>query len=69
MDANTLIKQLQTMGLKPRPYSGRGMHGKECIGVSVERIGEHQFPTPWRSESLGKGQIVYWPTATWPEGA
>ena len=34
----TLKEILQAAGYEPRSYSGRGMYGKECIGVTVESV-------------------------------
>jgi hypothetical protein len=30
-------KLLEDAGLTPRSYSGRGMYGKECLGVDTDR--------------------------------
>ena len=35
MDAERLILYLKEMNLDPKPYSGRYMYGKQCVGVSV----------------------------------
>lgn len=63
-----LIKLLKALGLEPRSYSGRGMHGRECVGVSVDRMGDHVLPVGWSFDQLGKGYIVYWPSVKWEEG-
>lgn len=56
-------------------YSGRGMYGKECIGVIVPNTntvmrlgmaigaecGEDYIHIKTRSDSLGLRTIVYWP--------
>lgn len=63
-----LIKQLKEMELKPTAYSGRGMYGKECVGVSVDYIGDYTFPTGWSYDQLGKGYIVFWRSVAWPKG-
>lgn len=36
MDADKLIEILEDAGYEPQSYSGRGMYGKECVGVVVE---------------------------------
>lgn len=35
MESKDFIKLLEDAGLEPRSYSGRGMYGKECVGVST----------------------------------
>lgn len=67
MTAQQLIDRLKAEGLRPRAYSGRGMNGQECVGASVERLGEHELPRGWSSDSLGKGYIVYWRDIAWPD--
>jgi len=56
-------------------YSGRGMYGAECAAVS----GDYAMPIieaaveagikGARTDSLGKGVIVYWPGIKIKEGA
>lgn len=64
-------KALQFAGYEPRRYSGRGMFGKECLGVSVNQPGEifrlggilaeHvEDMGPPQFDSLGYDWIVYW---------
>ena len=36
MTSQELIAALDAMGEEPTPYSGRGMNGRYCVGVSVE---------------------------------
>lgn len=67
-----LIAALQDAGLKPRSYSGRGMNGEECIGVSAESaysigaaIQDVGAPEP-KQDQLGKRYIFYWPSYPWP---
>lgn len=62
----------EAMSIHP-DYSGRGMYGASCLGVSVERIegfelgvalGQSNLDVDdWdcRSDSLGLGTIYYWP--------
>jgi hypothetical protein len=55
-------------------YSGRGMYGAYCAGIS----GDYAMPiieaaaaagiTGARQDSLGKGAIVYWPSIQLKEG-
>ncbi len=66
----------------PRSYSGRGMYGKYCIGVSVDDVSEAlaamtefcddtseaaSILRSYRSDSMGRRVIVYWPNIKWPE--
>jgi hypothetical protein len=37
MDAAKLVGLLEDANHKPRSYSGRGMFGKECVSVSLDR--------------------------------
>lgn len=69
-----LIEALESAGYSPRAYSGRGMYGDECVTVSGN-IGERELGIqigegfgPYRTDSLGKGIAVYWPSHKWPEG-
>jgi hypothetical protein len=69
MNAKVLIKRLRAAGHEVRSYSGRGMYGRECVGVSLSR-GE-RLTVGHRTASydaLGLGSIAYWPSAVWPEG-
>lgn len=78
-DANlehiVLIDALESAGYEPRPYSGRGMYGKDCVAVSGQFISPFKvgqdigegFGAP-REDSLGKGIVLYWPSYKWPEG-
>jgi hypothetical protein len=70
-DSERLIELLEnSLGLRPRSYSGRGMMGKECVGVSIHHLDELDG-LHWegkRTDSLGRGLIVYWPSMPWPAG-
>lgn len=35
MDAEKLIEAIEDAGYEARSYSGRGMYGRECVGVVV----------------------------------
>jgi hypothetical protein len=35
MDARKLIGAIESAGYEARSYSGRGMRGKECVGVEI----------------------------------
>lgn len=69
MDAKALIKRLQAAGHEVRSYSGRGMYGRYCVGVSLTRGERLTVGSRTASyDSLGLGSIAYWPSAVWPEG-
>lgn len=36
MDSNELIQLIEDAGYEAQSYSGRGMYGKECVGVDVD---------------------------------
>lgn len=66
-----LISKLESLDLRPRSYSGRGMYGKECVATSLDRYthpSDLELPAGWRQDQLGLGTVVYWPGITWPEG-
>lgn len=65
MNYEELTTALINEGLDPRAYSGRGMFGKECVGVSVDHPGEYTLPKGYRMDTLGLGYIVYWPSVKW----
>lgn len=55
------------LGLTVRSYSGRGMYGKECVGITtddpdeiVASCREHGLSIPAR-DSMGLKTICYWP--------
>jgi len=65
------IKKLESMGLSPRSYSGRGMWGAECVGVSVSSDDAKPLRRLFGGsaiDALGMGAIVYWPRLPWPPG-
>jgi hypothetical protein len=71
---------LQLRSYSGRSYSGRGMYGAVCVGLDcdnvLEALGElaentedctiiaHLLKTAY-SDSMGRGQIVYWPDIEW----
>jgi hypothetical protein len=70
MKAETLIETIEATGREVRSYSGRGMYGRRCVGVSLGR-GDYGSALPeegQKRDSLGLGEIVYWPSVAWPEG-
>jgi len=81
MNSDKLVKILKAEGWEVRPYSGRGMMGRECVGVDVEYLGQafdvgcavgaecdYDFGTP-DADNMGMGYILYWPSLDWPKGA
>ena len=84
MDAITLIRALESLDLSARSYSGRGMYGRNCVGVTLGRnseytefglgvalalaLGEEAADLQARTDSMGLGSIVYFPNVRWPEG-
>lgn len=36
VDIKTLIEELDDCGFKVRSYSGRGMYGQECLGITCD---------------------------------
>ena len=64
-----LIEKLEDAGYEWRSYSGRGMFGKSCVGVTLRNDGElfqlgadvgNDFGLP-TTDSMGLGIIAYWP--------
>lgn len=69
--AKRLRARLEALDYTPREYSGRGMGGKSCLGVTVDHVGDllAELPkTAVRSavqDAMGRGAIVYWPHLPW----
>ena len=71
MKTAELIKKIEASGFKPRSYSGRFMYGHECVGVSVQPTSTgdaDSLPRGNKVDSLGMGQILYWPQCAWADG-
>lgn len=78
-----MIEALRDCRLRPRAYSGRGMYGRYCVGVTTDgpfevgvTLGAHfclngiapdEIPGP-STDSMGQSTILYWPGLKWPEG-
>lgn len=77
-----VIDALRANRYRPRSYSGRGMMGKQCVGVAIQnsvqalvelciRV-DDAANTPdgcgVETDTLGLGTIAYWPDLPWPEG-
>lgn len=67
----TLQQLLEDANYTTRSYSGRGMMGKECLGVVVpdaihgayfigRLVADYNFRAP-RYDSMGRDTILYWP--------
>lgn len=69
MDAKKLIQRIERTGRVARPYSGRFMYGKNCVGVALNRwdIGKDLPQKGKQIDSLGLGTIVYWPDVEWKD--
>ena len=80
IDSQKFIDTLEECGFEPRSYSGRGMYGKNCIGVATDDIFDLGFQVesalsgedighipPCRTDSMGMDTIVYRPDLAWPE--
>ena len=67
-DTQELIDALDSGGYEWQEYSGRGMMGARCIGVTIDEVtdlfslGQHlsDFSTP-KIDNMGRQYIVYWP--------
>ena len=56
------VKDAERQGLKVDfAYSGRGMFGRQCPSVFVERVGTFATKAHTYSDNLGKGFVVYAP--------
>lgn len=65
------IQKLKAAGYEPRSYSGRGMYGRYCVGVTVSRSYVDDVKKLIRgasTDSMGMDVIVYWPFLPWPGG-
>lgn len=64
-----LIRKIAATGREARSYSGRFMYGRYCVGVALEQYdsgSDLPLKKSQRRDSLGMGQIVYWPHLEWP---
>ena len=69
---------LNEMNYDPYSYSGRGMYGKTCVAINLDNDAQlwdlafelgkksEYFPAP-KTDSMGKGIVVYWPSIQWEE--
>ncbi len=83
MDPQRLIDALRDADYMVRSYSGYGMHGKRCVGVSTDspsdlyqmgcalslELGCDEAATLRPStDSMGRGVIIYFPDIEWVGG-
>ena len=72
----SFVTKLKEIGYEPRKYSGRGMNGKECVGVEINGPEDLWEMATWlgqegievlapKTDQLGRGLIAYWPTLPW----
>jgi hypothetical protein len=82
MDAKRLIEIIDATNHDARSYSGRGMFGKQCVGVTVDdgvfewiagaiEECEDVEEAAWlvrmvKTDDMGRGKILYWPRLDWP---
>ena len=78
MDTDTLIRAISRAGYEARPYAGRGMYGRQCVGVEVGRhgtfglgvglalaLGEEAADLDALTDGMGMGVVVYFPKVWW----
>ena len=89
--SRSVLTVLSYLGIEARPYSGRGMYGKDCVGVDCNHLSPFQVVAKLvigltalaeadeeaaehftlsgavESDSMGRGQIVYFPRLPWLE--
>lgn len=54
------VKDAERAGLEvDYSYSGRGMYGKTCPSVNVDRLGEFGTRAKTQSDSMGLGYVIY----------
>ena len=84
-EAKAVQEALDEAGFDHCEYSGRGMYGKQCVGVKLEGhtdayemfaliAGENpefgaELARSARTDDMGLGIIVYWPGARIEEAA
>jgi hypothetical protein len=99
MEFKELIEVIESAEMTPRSYSGRGMGGRECLGITCDNSAEvplnlvaafceNEFRCTSgdialdsleelqnlieqlkgsKVDSMGRGEIVYWPQIKWQE--
>lgn len=79
MDARAILAALVRAGFDAFPYSGRGMYGKNCVGVRLDKtqsayhvgaalgakFGADATNLKPAEESLGLGTVLYFPEVLW----
>lgn len=77
MTAEKLREIIEAAGFEPTDYSGRGMSGKQCIGMIIDNsmvkaladLVENcadceeaaEVLRTATSDNMGRGTIIYWP--------
>lgn len=99
MEFKELIELIESAGYSARSYSGRGMNGKQCLGIDTEHtdtmgvaldlikeaLGRVNTTRAYesideiqdlcellksaRSDSMGRGYIIYFPAIKWEDMA
>lgn len=89
MNCHELCDIFEDLGFTAFSYSGRGMYGKRCLAINIDRgknlfelggqvarrvdelstDGEIDFEwmSDARTDSLGKGVVLYFPEIPWDE--
>ncbi len=82
MDLKEALKNLENyMDFRVRSYSGRGIHGRECLpvivdsdlslielGIELGRLGINSYDVRnMRSDNMGLGMVYYWPRIPFEE--
>jgi hypothetical protein len=68
MNFEAFVEKIREAGYEPRSYSGRGMFGKVCVGVDLDRNDRGEdLPGGASEDSMGLGYIMYWPHVEWVE--
>lgn len=69
-----LIAAIENAGYEWRSYSGRGMYGKECVGVTIRDKSDlidladaAKIAGKPCTDDMGLGTIAYWPNVEAPK--
>lgn len=84
MNPEALVRAIEDCDLTPRSYSGRGMYGRKCVGVTIDRdsdwtpfalgaelallLGDEVRDLRSCMDGMGLDTILYFPNAPWPSG-
>ena len=83
--ADRIWEAIEMVGQDPRTYSGRAMYGKQCVGVTLDRLRDFAemlvdiardeidvasaMARGVRTDDMGRSTIYYWPDAGAPSDA